>query len=214
MPNKKNIKKYFLISFIVLIFFCIAKIIPAYVDEKIVTYDKVKRIVDGDTIVLEEQGAVRLIGVDTPEYHDSEKLLRVSRQTGISLAAIKKLGEDAKEFTEKIANGKNVRVQFDINNNKINHIDKYNRLLAYVFVFDVDENIPNLVWINFGDKGEERKAVFLNASIIKAGYGEAYRYFQYQNKRYFIGLEKEAREALRGLWLTWPKNKKGKQGFM
>ena len=34
----------------------------------------VKRVVDGDTLVLSNGEKVRLIGVDTPEYHSSNKL--------------------------------------------------------------------------------------------------------------------------------------------
>ncbi len=81
---------------------------------------KVIRVVDGDTFVIDYNGAqekVRLIGVDTPEsvHPDASK----------NTAA----GVTASEYTKFLLTGKSVTLEFDVQER-----DKYGRLLAYVFV--------------------------------------------------------------------------------
>jgi micrococcal nuclease len=57
--------------------------------------------------------------------------------------------------------------------------DKYGRLLAYVYLMD---------------------GTFLNAEIIKQGYGFAYTRFPFKYLEEFRRYEREARENGRGLW--------------
>jgi len=76
------------------------------------------RVVDGDTIVLDGQETIRLIGVDTPETRDPRK-------------PIEAFGQEAYEFTKSLAEGKKVRLEFDQE-----QIDKYGRTLAYVYLDD------------------------------------------------------------------------------
>src|SRR3989338_7137013 len=52
----------------------------------------VKRAVDGDTLELEDGARVRLIGIDTPEMHESRKLYRDAQTNKEDTATIKKLG--------------------------------------------------------------------------------------------------------------------------
>ena len=56
--------------------------------------------------------------------------------------------------------------------------DRYGRLLAYVWVHEL----------------------FLNAELVRYGYGVAYTRFPFSYKRDFIELEDEARSYHRGLW--------------
>jgi micrococcal nuclease len=78
----------------------------------------VTRVVDGDTIVLEQIGTVRLIGVDTPETVDPRR-------------PVQRFGKEASDFAHRLLNGKRVRVEYDWNRK-----DKYNRTLAYVYLED------------------------------------------------------------------------------
>jgi len=57
--------------------------------------------------------------------------------------------------------------------------DKYNRLLRYVYLPD---------------------GKLLNAEIIAQGYGFAYTQYPFSKMEEFRQLEREAREASRGLW--------------
>jgi micrococcal nuclease len=78
----------------------------------------VTRVVDGDTIVLERIGKVRLIGVDTPETVDPRR-------------PVQRFGKEAGDFTRRLVDGKRVRVEYDWNRK-----DKYNRTLAYIYLAD------------------------------------------------------------------------------
>ncbi|MGE5308580.1 MAG: thermonuclease family protein [Deltaproteobacteria bacterium] len=135
----------------------------------------VSRAVDGDTLKLENGERVRLIGIDTPELHESAKLYRDSRRTGQDAATIRRMGGRAAGFTRRLVEGKRVRLEFDVEKR-----DKYGRLLAYVFLKD---------------------GTFVNAEIIKQGFGSPYTFPP--NVRYaerFKGLYDEARQDHRGLW--------------
>ncbi len=135
----------------------------------------VKRAVDGDTLELENGERVRLIGIDTPELHESDKLRRDAQRTGQDIATIQKLGAQAYEFTKGLVEGKRVSLEFDVE-----RYDTYKRLLAYVYLKD---------------------GTFVNAEIVKQGYASLMTFPP--NVKYadlFLKLHKEARENKRGLW--------------
>jgi len=90
-----------------------------------------------------------------------------------------------------------VILEFDDVNEKINHLDKYNRLLAYIYLplHRVKHRIRH------GEQwSEEHKAYFLNASLIGTGYGLVYRRYDFKHKDEFLELEAEAKENKRGIW--------------
>jgi len=88
----------------------------------------VHRVVDGDTLQLSNGEKVRLIGVDTPESADNPKLRRDAQKTGQDRSEIIQMGKEAAGFTRKLVEGKQVRMEYDVQQR-----DKYGRLLAYVF---------------------------------------------------------------------------------
>lgn len=136
----------------------------------------VRRAVDGDTLQLETGERVRLIGIDTPEMHASDKLYRDSQRTGQDIRTIQKLGRRAYEFTKKLVEGKRVSLEFDVEKH-----DKYGRLLAYVYL--------------------KKDGTFVNAEIIKQGYASLMTIPP--NVKYadlFLKLYQEARKNQRGLW--------------
>lgn len=135
----------------------------------------VKRVIDGDTLQLEDGQRVRLIGIDTPEMHESDKLYRDSQRTHQDTRTIKELGRRAYEFTKKLAEGKYVKLEFDVEKH-----DRYNRLLAYVYLED---------------------GIFVNAEIIKQGYASLMTIPpNVKHADLFLKLHQEARENKRGLW--------------
>jgi micrococcal nuclease len=81
------------------------------------------RVIDGDTIVVNPNEKVRLIGVDTPETIHPKK-------------AVQCFGEDAKEFTRKMVEHRSIRLVLDESNAARNHKDRYGRTLAYVYFDD------------------------------------------------------------------------------
>ena len=135
----------------------------------------VKRVIDGDTIELHNKERVRLIGIDTPEKHLSRKLTRDAKRSGKDYKTIIAMGEEATKFTKALAEGKQVRLEFDADRR-----DRYKRLLAYVYLPD---------------------GKMLNAEIVAAGYANVYTVPP--NVKYverFLKLQREARDNNRGLW--------------
>lgn len=82
----------------------------------------VRRVVDGDTLLLESGERVRLQGIDTPET--------VKEDT-----PIEPWGPEASQFTKDFTRGGRVRLEFDRERR-----DQYGRLLAFVWV---DERMLN-----------------------------------------------------------------------
>lgn len=135
----------------------------------------VKRVIDGDTLQLENGERVRLIGIDTPEVHQSNKLYRDAQRTKQDMTTIQKLGARSLEFTKNLAEGKRVSLEFDVERH-----DRYKRLLAYVYLKD---------------------GTFVNAKILEEGYASLMTIPP--NIKYvdlFLKLYQEARENRRGLW--------------
>jgi micrococcal nuclease len=83
----------------------------------------VKRVVDGDTIIVGARERVRLIGVDTPE-------------TKRPNSPVEYYGKEASAFTRRMVEGKRVRLEFDQANAHLGHKDKFRRTLAYVYLED------------------------------------------------------------------------------
>ena len=89
-------------------------------------------------------------------------------------------GKEASAFTKRTCEGKTVRLESDPQNA---NRDKYGRLLRYVYLED---------------------GQLLNAEIIRQGYGFAYTRFPFSKMEEFRELEREARNANRGLWAETP----------
>lgn len=83
-------------------------------------------------------------------------------------------GREAAAFTERLVAGRRVRLEYDWQRR-----DAYGRTLAYVFLPD---------------------GTFVNAEIVRQGYGFAYTRFPFKYLDEFRRLEREAREHGRGLW--------------
>jgi micrococcal nuclease len=81
----------------------------------------VKEVIDGDTIRLTDNRTVRYIGIDAPE------------SGGFKPAEY--YGDSAKEINRELTEGKEVRLETDIE-----RLDNYGRTLAYVYVGDIFVN--------------------------------------------------------------------------
>jgi micrococcal nuclease len=93
-------------------------------------------------------------------------------------APVQFFGKEASEFTRRMAEGKVVRLEFDAQGT-----DKYQRVLSYVYLSD---------------------GTFLNAEIVKQGYGHAYVNYPFKYLDQFRSYEREARDWRRGLWADPP----------
>lgn len=84
-------------------------------------------------------------------------------------------GKEASQFTRREVEHRFVTLKFDRYQR-----DKYGRLLAYVY--------------------RQPDRFFLNAELIKQGYGFAYTRFPFKHMEEFRQYEREARNEGRGLW--------------
>lgn len=160
----------------------------------------VKRVVDGDTLVLSNNEKVRLIGVDTPEYHTSPKMKRDAERAKKDMKTIKALGKKSSDFTKALLNGQKIKLEYDQTNAAKNHRDRYGRVLAYVYI-DEESRQDLLEKLPPGVTGlESFQDGFLNALIIEAGYGNTYTSAPFKYKNEFLNYERSAREKGRGLW--------------
>lgn len=120
---------------------------------------------------------VRAVDGDTLELDGGERLRLIGVDTPETVdprRPVQYFGEEASAFTRRMAQGKSVRLEYDQDTR-----DRYGRTLAYVYLPD---------------------GTFLNAEIIRQGYGHAYTRFPFRYQEQFLALEREAREQGRGLW--------------
>jgi micrococcal nuclease len=116
---------------------------------------RVSHVVDGDTIELADGRKVRYLGINTPERGQP-------------------FYEEAKDFNASLVDGKEVRLEFDVDT-----IDIYGRTLAHVFV----------------------GSTHVNLELIRQGYANVYTVPP--NVKYnddLLAAERIARERQRGLW--------------
>jgi micrococcal nuclease len=108
----------------------------------------VRRVVDGDTLIVRVKGrggeTVRLIGIDSPELHESDKLARDAARTGRDPARIQALGRRAAAAAASLLpRGRRVGLELDAE-----HRDREGRLLAYVW--RDDGTLVNLALLDAG----------------------------------------------------------------
>lgn len=82
------------------------------------SFYQVKKVYDGDTVLLRNGKKVRFLGINTPEVEGRNK----SAQAG---------GEAAKKWLQNKLKNKKIRLEKDVEKK-----DKYGRLLAYIFTED------------------------------------------------------------------------------
>lgn len=138
---------------------------------------EVSRVIDGDTFVLSDGNRVRLIGVDAPETVDPRK-------------DVQWFGREASKKLRGWINGKTVCLKEDID--KTQDIDKYGRLLRYVWIYNTEKPPSGNIGLVEG--------FFVNAELIKQGYAFAYTRYPFQYLEDFRRYERKARENNLGLW--------------
>ena len=171
----------------------------------------IKRVVDGDTLVLEDGRKVRMIGIDTPEVHPSKKLYRDSERSGQDISVIRELGLRASAFTKKYLDKQQVELEYEPSNQVNNHLDKYGRILAYVYV--QLKTLPPEYEEYLSKKGERKSQtplrVLFNRLLIQCGYANAYTRFHFGYLEDFRTCEREARTFETGLWKLTDQEKEG-----
>lgn len=126
----------------------------------------VSRVIDGDTIVVEKDGEefrVRMIGIDTPETVHPKK-------------DVEFFGIEASNKLKEMIENKEVELLPDPTQDDV---DRYGRLLRYVYLDDVDVNLE----------------------MIKQGYAFEYTYrVPYEKQGEYKEAQEYAKENNLGLW--------------
>lgn len=167
---------------------------------------QVLRVIDGDTIIIEDGRRIQLLGVDAPEINDrlgwnKQQADRVRIDVSkVDAAALK-----SKEFVEKLIDGNAIEVDLDGANFNTQSKDAYNRTLAYVYVKAGETPVMKLLKkLGIGESelvyNKDSSQIFLNATLIKNGYGFAYSRYPASLLNYFQTLENDAKENRRGIW--------------
>lgn len=119
------------------------------------TTARVIEVIDGDTIVIEGGYRVRYIGIDTPEKGEPYY-------------------SEARQANQRLVQGKKVRLEKDVSD-----MDKYGRLLRYVYV----------------------NSTFVNAELVRQGYARAHAYPPDTKYQFYLeAAEREARQEGKGIW--------------
>ncbi|OGP66279.1 MAG: hypothetical protein A2169_03850 [Deltaproteobacteria bacterium RBG_13_47_9] len=121
----------------------------------------IKRVINGNTLLLFGGERVKLIGVSPYKTKTSKKPSYYS-------------GKEAFLFMKRTLEGKEIRLEFDLHRR-----DKGGQLLAYVYLLD---------------------GTFLNAEIIKQGYGFVNTRSPFKYLDAFTRFENKARRDYKGLW--------------
>jgi len=87
---------------------------------------------------------------------------------------------EASTYLKTMLDGQSVFLQYDQANSATQHKDRYDRILAYAY--------------------RSSDSLFVNAEIIRQGYGHAYTSYPFQYLEGFLKYERDARVQKRGLW--------------
>jgi len=189
----RRLKPYILMVFIMC--FVILATTPSGADQDL----RVTRVIDGDSYVLSNGLEIRLIGVDTPEYRDAIRNRRNAKRLGVMPGRYANYAQRAEDFALRVIRGKDVRLVLDDANEYNNHQDKYDRVLAYLYVPESQISRKYHHPIAKGT-GKLKSYINYNAILIAEGQGFAYTRFPFKFSDEFRALQAEAKYSRRGYW--------------
>jgi len=141
---------------------------------------RVKYIVDGDTLKLQNGVVLRFAHIDTPESKKNKRAKRfASLCRNTSLSEIIKAGKLSSSFTKSLI-AKNEVIDYDSIST-----DRYGRKVAVIY---------------------NSEGVNINEAIILQGYGVVYqRYTKGMKRVIYNKLQNKAKREKNGLWISYPK---------
>jgi micrococcal nuclease len=140
----------------------------------------VVKVVDGDTLDVLVNGhkrRIRLIGVDTSELHESDKLIRDAQRSSCTKAELQELGAQATQFVSRLLSpGDSFRLEYGRH-----RYDDYQRILAFV-------------WLPDGR--------LLNELLLCEGYAQARLHYVFRSdyRARFQQCGQQAQATSKGLW--------------
>lgn len=135
---------------------------------------KITRIIDGDTVILNNKTIVRLIGIDAPEIHEGNKLAKDAKRLNCHKETVIKMGNYSKDYLANLVLNKNIIIKYDKHRK-----GKYGRTLGYIYSTD---------------------GSLINEMMINAGMAKVYEGASFKKKDAFLNIQKEAQNNHVGLW--------------
>ena len=147
---------------------------------------KVKNVINGHTIRLEDNTTLLLIGIETPVSDNSSKFYAIARKMGVPPEVIQVMGNESTRYLMELIEGTVIRVEYDKKSQNL-----YGMIQGYVFRVDTS-------------RGKKKKELFVNLEMMKSGYS---KYIDtYPNVKYndlFKEAYKKAEQKAEGLWKQW-----------
>ena len=137
----------------------------------------VARVYDGDTVEVRGCGKVRLLGIDTLDGYNANRMHEQAAHLGLSEKQVKRWAQEATERVRELIEGKRVTLEFGPELK-----DDYGRTLAYVY-------LPG-----------ESERTHVNRLLVAEGLATATRKWKHPYRDEFIELEQEAKRSKLGLW--------------
>lgn len=137
--------------------------------EEPVQYFSVESVTDGDTLRIDYEGEstpIRLLAIEAPE---------LSHPT----LPTECYATESKSALEKLLSGNEIRIEYDSIQSER---DQYDRLLAYVYV------------------QQEEEEIFVNEHMIQYGYASVYTDLPSDFKDQFLELQDSAKSNQEGIW--------------
>ncbi|MDD4147501.1 MAG: thermonuclease family protein, partial [Candidatus Cloacimonetes bacterium] len=131
---------------------------------------RVVRVVDGDTFIAYIDGKDERIRLIGVDTPES-----VHPNKDVEHYAL-----EASDYLKTLLKDERVYFKYDQSNSATNHKDRYDRTLAYAY--------------------RASDSLFINAEIIKQGYGFVYTSYPFTYLEDFLKLERDARMQQLGLW--------------
>ena len=169
----------------------------------------IKKILSGDTLLLDDGRSVQLIGVDSKMVK-----ARYAQLGPAKAGAPHKVYNSGESFIADTAGEASIDIELDEAFAKNNHMDSNGNLLGYVYI-----NVPEEIWSAFDhtatipqviagyefmddqfiyDKKTHR--IFLNASLVWSGNGDVDKTQPFKYAEKFIQYEEEAKLKGKGQW--------------
>ncbi|MBN1689031.1 MAG: thermonuclease family protein [Candidatus Omnitrophica bacterium] len=139
---------------------------------------KVEKVLDGESLILNDGRIIRLIGVKAPPLKENEESKKWAGELGILPETYQTFGLKSKGFLAKMVAFKSVETKIDPAHQMMNHHDSQRRFLAYLFVDNE----------------------FINAKMIREGYASTEEKFPFRYRSAFLQFQEEAKEGRKGFW--------------
>lgn len=178
---------------------------PIHSQERILSPErKVRYVIDGDTLLLYPWEKVRVIGIDTMEVHDGEKLTRQARIYHLKEKEIKKQGKKSKKIVEKLLQGKMIRLSPGREAR-----DDYGRTLAYVYFTMREDKLTKTMGQKFTETHPpQEKQYMLDRVMVQYGWAEALTRYPFDYLAEFVELQTQAKSNRWGIWKKLLKEQK------